>query len=89
MPAGPIGAVWGAGTWSDTAWEAGTWADEAALLSFVGPINERVYVYLCDYYAVSSGDLTTMATRYMDALTTGDRNQKWHKLVQDATDAMV
>jgi hypothetical protein len=27
MPAGPVGSVWAAGTWSDTAWEANTWAD--------------------------------------------------------------
>lgn len=27
MPAGPVGSVWAAGSWSDTCWEAGTWAD--------------------------------------------------------------
>lgn len=25
MPAGPIGSVWGAGTWADTTWGIGTW----------------------------------------------------------------
>lgn len=27
MASGPIGSVWAAGTWADTAWEASTWAD--------------------------------------------------------------
>jgi hypothetical protein len=33
MPAGPIGAVWAAGSWTDTCWEVGTWADEGAVIS--------------------------------------------------------
>jgi hypothetical protein len=37
---------------------------------------------------VSSGDLTQMADRHMDAQTSGDRTQRWHALVQEATDAM-
>lgn len=28
MPAGPVGSVWAAGSWSDTAWEAGSWAGD-------------------------------------------------------------
>jgi hypothetical protein len=90
MPAGAIGSVWTAGSWADDCWEAGTWADASAgALPFVGDMNTRVLAYLRDYYTVSEGDLTTLATRYMNELTTGDRNQKWHQLVQDATDAMA
>lgn len=29
MPAGPIGSVWGTGTWTDVSWEANTWANSS------------------------------------------------------------
>lgn len=88
MPAGAVGAVWAADVWSALAWEALTWADVVALV-FVLDINSRVYRYLCSYYGVSSGDLNTMARRYMNAMTTGDANQRWYRLIQDATNAMT
>jgi hypothetical protein len=67
---------------------SGILASVTAALEFIGDINSRVYRYLCDYYSVSSGDLTSMATKYMATLS-GDMNQRWHRLVQDATDAMT
>jgi hypothetical protein len=87
MPAGAIGACWAAGSWEDTAWEALSWADVVAL-AFVLDMNSRLYVYRCDYYSVPSGDLTTMATRYLRE-DSGEYNNRWHRMVQDATDAMT
>jgi hypothetical protein len=87
MPAGAVGTCWATNVWSALAWEEFTWADALALV-FVLDINSRVYRYLCNYYSVSSGDLTSMSLRYMSTLT-GDMNQRWHRLVQDATDAMT
>jgi hypothetical protein len=87
VAAGPVGSVWATGSWSDTAWEALTW-DTAVALAFILGMNARLYAYLCSHYGVSSGDLTQMADRHMDAQTSGDRTQRWHALVQEATDAM-
>jgi hypothetical protein len=45
MPAGPIGSVWAAGTWTDVCWEADTWADAAAVVAPTeqfGPRRMRV-----------------------------------------------
>jgi hypothetical protein len=36
MPAGPIGSVWAAGTWTDVCWEADTWADVASISPATG-----------------------------------------------------
>lgn len=33
MAAGPIGAVWASGSWTDTCWEEFTWAEEGAVIS--------------------------------------------------------
>lgn len=90
MPAGAVGSCWAAGAWPATVWEALSWADAAGdgPLAFVLEINARLYVFLCDYYGVSSGDLTTMADRYMDGLS-GDGDARFRKMVQDATDAML
>ncbi len=87
MPAAAVGSVWATNVWSALAWEELTWADALALV-FVLDLNSRIYRFLCSYYGVSSGDLTSMARRYMDAMSSGDANQRWYQLVQDATDAM-
>ena len=33
MAAGPVGAVWASGSWSDTAWESDVWAGAGAAIS--------------------------------------------------------
>ena len=83
-----IGTVWADDTWESDAWADDTWADAGAGQPNVGDLNAQLMVYLRDYYSVSGGDLTTLATRYMNELTTGDRNQKFLQMVQDALDAM-
>lgn len=89
MAAGPIGSVWAAGSWADDCWEADTWADLASgTLPFTGDLNTRLLQFLRDHYSTNSSDLTTLATKYMDSLTSGDRNQKWKQMEQDAHDAM-
>ncbi len=86
-----IGTVWATGSWvSVGGWAAGTWADAGAgpTIPYVADMNARLYVYLCAYYSVTSGDLTTMITRYTRAMTTGDATQRFQQMIQDATDAM-
>jgi hypothetical protein len=68
---------------------SGILASGGAALAFVLDLMGRLRVYLDDYYTVSGGDLTTYATRYMNALPSGDRSQRWHKLVTDATEATL
>jgi hypothetical protein len=87
VPAGPIGSCWATGSWSDTAWEALTWQDAVAL-AFILDLNLRLYRYLCSHFSVSSGDLTSLVNRHLDAQTSGDRTQRFHALIQEATDAM-
>lgn len=36
MPAGPIGASWAAGSWTDTSWEIGTWAGLGSVPTRIG-----------------------------------------------------
>jgi hypothetical protein len=51
MPAGPIGACWKAGSWSDLAWEANTWAGAgAAAVTF----NDLTTIWCQDYQPVLS-----------------------------------
>jgi hypothetical protein len=87
VPAGAVGSCWASGSWSATCWEALTWAEAQALV-FVLDMNARLYRYLCSHFSVSSGDLTSLVNRHMDAQTSGDRNQRFHALIQEATDAM-
>jgi hypothetical protein len=61
----------------------------AALLTFVLDLNTRLMVFLRDYYGVTGGDLTTLADQYMDAMTDGDRTERFERLIQDATDSMT
>jgi hypothetical protein len=62
------------------------WAAGAAL-EFVLDLNTRIAVFLRDLYTEPAGDTTTMATRYMATLS-GDANARFHRMIQDATDAM-
>ena len=50
MAAGPIGAVWGSGTWSATAWEANTWADEAQATA----VSSRGFLILTSAHAIQA-----------------------------------
>jgi hypothetical protein len=89
VPAGPIGSVWAAGSWSDTAWEAFTWADASvATLAFVLDLNTRIAVYLRDLYSAPGADVSTLICRYL-AAQTGEYTARFQKLIQDATDAMT
>jgi hypothetical protein len=59
-------------------WTAGSWADDCWEAGTWADASAGALPFVGD-----------MNTRYMNELTTGDRNQKWHQLVQDATDAMA
>lgn len=90
MAAGPVGSVWAEGCWADTCWEDGVWAEASeGGITFDGRGNELLYVFLCDHFGVTGGDLTTMATKYMDALTSGDRTQRWKQMEADAIAAVT
>jgi hypothetical protein len=76
MPAGPVGSVWAAGSWSDTAWEAGSWADAVAS-AFAAAFHEDDLAM--DFYS-QCADVTPSDTadgpfpesaRYFDALYIG------------------
>lgn len=82
MASGPIGLVWTAGSWPDTAWLAGSWADEANV-AIVQDLNTRLFVYLHNLYT-SDTDLTTMIVRNL-ATRSGDFNVRWQALVADAS----
>lgn len=42
MPAGPIGACWASGSWSDTAWEENTWSGAVTPVVQVYPFDVMV-----------------------------------------------
>jgi hypothetical protein len=85
MPAGPIGSVWAAGTWADTAWEVNTWADAVvSALAFVPDMNTRIAVYLRDLYSAPGADLSTLVHRYL-AAQTGEFTARFQQLIDDAT----
>ena len=89
MPAGPVTGCWAAGVWADTVWELGVWADEIVSLLFVLDLNTRMRVYLADLYGMpQTSDLTALVTRYLRAQT-GDYNNRFRKLITDATAAMT
>jgi hypothetical protein len=88
MPAGPIGSTWAAGTWTDTSWEANSWADAVALLAFELDINERLLIFLQDFY-VSDKELNPLLVQYLGAEVTGEWTARVHQAIQDATDAMA
>lgn len=62
------------------------WASGLSL-AFILDMNTRLYVYLCNYYGVSTGELTALVQRYLAGLS-GNYNQRMIQLIQDATDAM-
>ncbi len=93
-PWGPVGIV-PSGTIDYAARRAIQWlysgfsAPVGVTIGVYGDMNTRMLVYLRAYYSSASDDLTTLTTRYLNELTTGDRNQKMKALMQAATDAMV
>lgn len=88
MPAGAVGSVWQALSWSATCWEALTWADAQAL-TFVLDLNTRLKVYLCSLYGLpATVDTTTVVQRYLRSQT-GEMNARLRKLIADATAAMT
>ena len=80
--------VWGSGVWGDLVWGPNVWPSSGVSIQLEPDMNTRLLLYLQAYYSVTNPDLTTLATRYMNGLTTGDRNQKFKQMMQDATDAM-
>lgn len=67
---------------------SGIAASGTVLLPFVLDINTRLWVYLGSVYGFSSSpDLNSMIERYLRGLT-GDYNNRWKQLIQDATTAM-
>jgi hypothetical protein len=86
VPAGAVGSVWAAGSWSDLAWEAFTWADVSAALGNNNPdMNSRIYVYLKALYSAPDGcDLTALVYRYLLAQT-GEFTARFRKLMTDAS----
>lgn len=82
------GTVWAANSWDVDAWQADTWRDAVeGALTFVLDLNTRLLVYLQDLYSTSNPDLATLTQRRLRELS-GDFNNRFHKLIQDATDAM-
>jgi len=63
-------------------------AAAAAGLGYSMDMNTRIWRYLLNHYAVSTGDLTSLSRRYVDGLTTGDATARWRQLEDDATGAM-
>jgi len=53
-------------------------------VSSVLDLNTRLAVYLRGYYSHPAGDLTTLINRYLASLS-GDYNNRWNKMVDDAT----
>lgn len=89
MAAGPVGTVWATGSWTDTCWTENVWAALGAALDFVLDLNTRIAVFVRDRYSQPTGDLTTLATRYLTTEAVGgDANAKFLRMIQDATDAM-
>ncbi len=65
MPAGAVGSVWAAGSWSNTCWEANTWANAVAAFNI---FTEGAYmmidlggglVYLKQLKPVIKGNVST------------------------------
>lgn len=67
---------------------SGILAGATAALAFVLDVNTRIMVYLRDLYAVSAGENTALTRRRMDALSSGDANQRLLQIIADATAAM-
>jgi hypothetical protein len=86
VPAGVIGSVWAAGSWSDLAWMEFTWADVSAALGNNNPdMNTRIYVYLKALYSAPDGsDLTTLVMRYLNAAS-GEMTARFKALEAAAT----
>lgn len=57
-------------------------------LAFVLDLNTRLMVFLRDHYSIVGGDLNTEIERYLNGLS-GDMQNRWKQLIQDATDTMV
>lgn len=85
----PSGTISGAVRQAIAFLYSGILAQAGVAIAYVQDLNTRLRVYLLAYYGLTgSKDLTTLADRYMDAMTTGDRTQRFRRLMQDATDAM-
>lgn len=48
-------------------------------------MNTRLMVFLRSFYSVTGGDLTTLATRYLNEEKTGDFTARWKAMEEDAT----
>jgi hypothetical protein len=55
--------------------------------AFILDLNTRIFVYLCTLYSLDplDADLTSMICRYLDDQTTGDYDQRFQHLIDQAT----
>lgn len=65
MPAGPIGSVWAAGSWSATAWEQNTWAAAGLNPSpaILGDFTTLLALHMVSLYALTPDDFNTLITQ--------------------------
>lgn len=89
MPAGPIGSVWKAGSWSNTAWEANTWAT-AGVITFpliLGDFTTLLAKHFDVLYAATPDDLNTLLSAEIPTVRTDvdagqkDLNTDWDKFL--------
>jgi hypothetical protein len=61
------------------------WASSSGV--FILDLNTRLFVYLCTLYGYdpADADLTSMICRYLDDQTTGDYDQRFQHLIDQAT----
>lgn len=67
---------------------SGIAAAAVAALAFVLDLNTRLCVFLRDFYSQPTGELTTLASKYLREEVSGDMNVRFRQLVTDANTAM-